>query len=149
MSEQTPEFYITEQQAAAAIYEGATLTLTAKIGVGDSERELDLTIRWPDLDDESEMTLRAAQYLGGLSTDLVTGSDFNVARGRAVIETLAVAPYPAWITNGALSDKPVMHKGKTGFRPDTGKLRSRAVAAAIYSAYLDVYVKYQHLAAGV
>lgn len=103
-----------------------------------------LNIRWPDFDDEELITVRANAFLRGLAPEAVSMADANLARGRAVIEQLAVAPYPRWL-QAALTDKKVKHRDGEELRPDTSRLKSRALAQALYLKYVELYNRFHSL----
>ena len=144
---------LTAEQQEAQLYEAVLgailgtqpLVLKATVGlVGDESTEVELKVRWPDLEDEEAMERRTAEILV-YPADSMSSSAITVARARAMIEVLAVAPFPQFL-HATLSQKPVMHKGEMQLRPDTSKLRSKAVVAVLYQDYNGLYNRFQYLA---
>ena len=103
-----------------------------------------LNIRWPDFDDEETMMARKNLFLRGLAPEQVSVADANLASGRAMIEQLAVAPYPDFLRR-ALTDKKVRHRDGEEIRPDTAKLRSRPLVNALWLKYVEVYNRFHRL----
>lgn len=139
---------VTEEMAFEAILEDRPLVIKFKVGPVGREKELELPIMWPDLDDEAEISARAAEFLQQ-RPDFMSQADIALARGRAVIEQLACDPYPAWLVGhdgSGVSNNKRMWRGKMRLQPNTGALRSPAVARAFYYAYTDVVNRFHVLA---
>ena len=107
-----------------------------------------LNVRWPTFDDEETMMALKNIFLRGLAPEQVSVADANLAAGRAMIEQLAVKPYPEWLTR-ALTDKPVKRtvggREVEEFRPDTNKLRSRPLVQALWLKYVELYNRFHSL----
>jgi len=122
---------IWEQAVLASVVDGLPLRLDATIGVGGAERSVWLTIRWPDLRDELEMEALAARFAPPGSPDHAQ----YVAAARAMVEQLAVPPYPQWLSP-ALTGEEVQHRGKVSVRPNTARLPASGVMPALYGAFV-------------
>jgi len=107
-----------------------------------------LNIRWPDGEDESMITIRTNAHLRGLSPDQVSASDANYARGKAMVEQLAVGPYPTWLRH-ALTDKKIRHRygdrEVEELRPDASKFKNRPVVQALYLRYVELYNRFHSI----
>ncbi|TDE85575.1 hypothetical protein [Deinococcus sp. S9] len=151
MSEETQAVRgVTEEAAFDAVFYGKPMTIKFSIGTGEQERELEVAVMWPDGDDETEIISRATAILN-IQPDFATTFDLAWARGRAALEQLAAPPFPEWLSgpDGAyLSKQPVMWHGKRMVRPDTGKMKNKAIPAAFWYAYQDVISRFHTVAAG-
>jgi hypothetical protein len=121
------------------------MTLRATIGLGDDTRDISLEVRWPDLEDEELIDRRTAEILMYPAQNMPEAAQY-LARGRAMIEVLAVSPYPQFLHRTLTGQKPVNHKGKTELRPNTNLLQSRAGVAQLYSDFVEKYSRFQYLA---
>lgn len=141
----TPEEMEFEEQVLDAINGEGTMLLSVEIGTGEKLREYSLKFRWPDMGDEQQIALLTSRYCNGLPPEMVPDADYEVARARAVIETLAEGPFEdaAWLPP---TDEKIMHKGKKVLRPDTGKVKSRGILVAFSRKYYDTYSRFQHRA---
>lgn len=141
---------ITDEQLSdyvmAAIFDGGAFPVTTEIHVGDKTIERTLYMKWPTFAEEQQIGTLTAAYTDGFSGELLA-ADITLARARATIEVLAMpnpgGGFPEFLPP---SDKPMIVGGKQRLVPDTSKMRSRALAVSLYSAFREVYDRFQELA---
>lgn len=132
-----------EEMVLAAIEGDSGFPITVSVGVGERRVTRTLVIRWPSQDDETRIITRAAE-IQNMPPELVSISDYNYARGMAMIETLSVAPFPPeWIARGyVVADA----TAKGGRRVDVNRLKSRAFAVGAWTQYQELQKRFLHLA---
>ncbi len=133
-----------------AIFGSGVIRLEADVlSLGSPDaKKVSLNVRWPDYLDEELITTRTNVFLRGLAPEQVSIADANFARARAMVEQLAVAPYPRWLQS-ALTDKPVAFRDRQEIRPDTSKLKvGRPVVTALYLRYVELYNRFHAVSLG-
>ena len=120
-----PELLVTAEEA-----ELEDLALEAILGDGLfalratlAGREYSLLSRWPTLAAERRLETLTTRYCLGKGVGEMAATDYLLARGRAVVEALAHAPYPEWL--------PVDEQGQ----PQTERMRSAALLRSFAEAW--------------
>lgn len=137
-----------ETHVMNAIIGDGVFPVTAKVfEKTPHERELTVWMKWPDQGQEQAITRRTLAFTDGLPRDLLDGLDYDAARGRAVIEVLAQPDpngggFPYFLPP---ADVAVEIDGVRMIRPDTSKIKARAIILAIYWQYLRVYSRFQYM----
>lgn len=97
----------------------------------DYQQEVSLTLRVPTLDDHAVIGAVASVYHAGTPFAQLSMWDRELARARATVEVLAVAPFPEWL--------PLDEEN----RPATGKMTSYAKLIAIFRKFNAVVAAFQ------
>lgn len=137
-----------QEMMQQALFGSGVIRLEAEVPTldGGEPIKVSLNIRWPDFEDEELMTTRTSIFLRGLAPEQVSMADANFARARAMIEQLAVGPFPTWMTRfGAITKDKVAHRENQEIRPDTSKLRNRPLVVALYQKYVSYYNRFHRL----
>lgn len=137
------EYYISDEQARAALFNGQPVTLKFRSG----KSELDLHIVIPNLEEQSQIARLATSFLG-MRPEFASDNDYYTCRGRAVAEICAVAPFPDWLIGSGgerLTKEPVEWRKKMLMRPDTSECVFSGPFAALWREYNDVMNRFQQM----
>ena len=128
-----------EQAVLAAIMGTSGFPVDVEVAGRDGPVKAEINVRWPNAREEGEIAMRATEYLG-VSPDLATQADYSFSRGRAVLEVLAVKPYPPVLQR-------LLVRGPDGREYlDTANLKSRELPQKVWVRFNELKARFQYLA---
>lgn len=97
---------MTAEQLIRQIERGSAATVDLEVG-GEP-----LTLRIATAGDEMRVSVREVAHLEGLPAESVGVRAANLAYASALIDVLAVAPYPTWLPYAKVDGKPLEREGR-------------------------------------